>query len=233
MTLRAKKGSDASGNSFVDQLKFIYDKYDPDGNGLDIEEFKHAMEQEGIPGLDQEMIENVFMILDPDNDGTVTYDEFTYAYFNRRKLRYATEGEAARLKAQANLRNKRRKAALKKLMFDKFMRERESCLPPPDETRDNVELIEAEMEKISHKAKPAEVMKDFDPDHKSTEDKVAWSFGEQNVPLMGIKTGEMVLIIKKGCGRDRRWCVGMSADRKLWDFSRCGRGPYDQFPQVA
>ena len=96
MTLRAKKGSDASGSSFVDQLKFIYDKYDPDGNGLDIEEFKHAMEQEGIPGLDQEMIENVFMILDPDNDGTVTYDEFTYAYFNRRKLRYATEGEAAR-----------------------------------------------------------------------------------------------------------------------------------------
>ena len=101
-------------------------------------------------------------------------------------------------------------------MFDKFMRERESCLPPPDETRDNVELIEAEMEKISHKAKPAEVMKDFDPDHKSTEERL-WSFGEQTC-FMGIKTGEMVLIIKKGCGRDRRWCVGMSADRKLWGF---------------
>ena len=220
MTLRAKKspGSPTGGGSFVDQLKMIYDKYDPDSNGLDIEEFKRAMEQEGIPGLDASMIESVFMILDPDNDDTVTYDEFTYAYFNRRKLRYATEGEAARLKAQADLRNKRRKAAIKKLMYDKFMRERESCLPPPDEARTNVTAIEEEMAKISHKAKPAEVMKDFDPDDPTTEDKIAWSFGEQEVPLMAIKKGEMVLVIKKGCGRDRKWCVGMSADRKLWGF---------------
>ena len=98
------------------------------------------------------------------------------------------------------------------------MRERETCLPPHDESRINVNMIEEEMVKISHKAKPSEVLKDFDPDHPTTEDKVAFSFGEQAVPLMQLKKGEMVLIIKKGCGRDRRWCVGMSADKKLWGF---------------
>lgn len=82
-TLRTKKSAESSetGGSFVEKLKQIYSKYDPDNNGLDIEEFKNAMEQEGIPELDAEMIEGVFLILDPDRDGTVTYDEFTYGRF--------------------------------------------------------------------------------------------------------------------------------------------------------
>jgi len=222
MTLKAKpvgKGESSAGpTSFVDKLKFVYDKYDPDNDGLDINEFKNAMETEGVEGMPPEMIDSVFLILDPDHDGTVTLDEFTYAYFNRRKLQYAAGGETQRLEVQAKLRNKRRKVAIKKLMFDKFMREREACLPPPDPTRDNVAEIEAEMSKLSGSAVPAEVNKDFDPNGKDTEDKVAWSFKAQNVPLMAIRTGEVVLIIKKGCGRDRRWCVGMSADRSTWGF---------------
>jgi Ca2+-binding EF-hand superfamily protein len=222
-TLKTKPMDNASGStsegSFIDKLKYVYDKYDPNNDGLDISEFKKAMEEEGIEGFPPEMIENVFLILDPDHDGTVTLDEFTYAYFNRRKLQYAAGGEATRLEAQAKLRNKRRKAAIKKLMVDKFQRERESCLPPADPLRDNVEIIEANMGKIApSEAMRCPVTKDFDPNSADTEEKVAWSFQEQDVPLMGIKKGEIVLIVQKGCGRDRRWCVGMSADRTLWGF---------------
>ena len=208
----------SKGESFVDKLKYVYDKYDPDNDGLDIQEFKNAMETEGIKDMDPSMIENVFLILDPDHDGTVTLDEFTYAYFNRRKLQYAAGGETQRLQAQSDLRNQRRKKAIKKLMFDKFMREREACLPPPDASRDDVTLIEQEMSRTSHQAVPSQVDKNFDPDSSDTEDKVAWSFQEQDVPLMKISAGEIVLIVKKGCGRDRRWCVGMSADRSTWGF---------------
>ncbi len=223
MTLKAKpneegKNDQISGESFVDKLRYVYDKYDPNNDGLDIQEFKNAMNEEGIEDIPPEMIENVFLILDPDHDGTVTLEEFTYAYFNRRKLQYAAGGEATRLEAQAKLRNKRRKAAIKKLMFDKFMRERESCLPPSDPTRDNVKIIEAEMAQTQDKAVACPVKKTFDPNASDTEDKVAWSFQDQNVPLMAITEGEMVMVVKKGCGRDRRWCVGMSADRATWGF---------------
>ena len=208
----------SKGETFVEKLKYVYDKYDPDNDGLDISEFQEAMEKEGIDDLPPEMIENVFLILDPDQDGTVTLDEFNYAYFNRRKLQYAAGGEAVRLEAQKKLRDKRRKAAIKKLMVDKFKREREACLPPEDPTRDNVDILEREMSINGHKAEGVKVNKNFNPDATEVEEKVAWAFWEQDVPLMGITEGEIVLVVKKGVGRDRRWCVGMSADRSTWGF---------------
>ena len=55
MTLKAKpvgKGESSAGpTSFVDKLRFVYDKYDPDNDGLDINEFKNAMETEGVEGM--------------------------------------------------------------------------------------------------------------------------------------------------------------------------------------
>ena len=93
----------SKGETFVEKLKYVYDKYDPDNDGLDISEFQEAMEKEGIDDLPPEMIENVFLMLDPDQDGTVTLDEFNYAYFNRRKLQYAAGGDLESEKLPAEL----------------------------------------------------------------------------------------------------------------------------------
>ena len=79
-------------------LRRIYRKFDPDNNGLSLDEFLSALEKssntsESVIGIDSKAAEAIFKTLDPNGDGVVLYNEFVYAYFNRRKMKYGSPDE--------------------------------------------------------------------------------------------------------------------------------------------
>ena len=70
-------------------LKSIFSQLDVDKSGqLDKNEFHHALKSLGIE-ITREEFNDVFLVFDPNNTGGIDYDEFVWAYYNRRSFKNA------------------------------------------------------------------------------------------------------------------------------------------------
>ena len=216
-----------SKEDFVTSLRRIYRKFDPDNNGLSLDEFLSALEKssntsESVIGIDSKAAEAIFKTLDPNGDGVVLYNEFVYAYFNRRKMKYGSPDEKKQfLEDQAELRDKRRKQAMAKLKKDKWLRERESTLPPFDAKRFEANLLfNPKYYDCGQGGQGVEVTvkRSFDPEIPQSLAQIKWSFGEQSVPVLVIEEGDVLTLLRKSVGRDRRWCVGEDIDGDVGIF---------------
>ena len=93
-------------------LRTIFDKYVDSAGMLSVTAFVKAM-GEVDDSLTEDSLITLFEAVDYDNNKFVDFDEFSYMYFNRRKLGHKTEVE---YKAQKDTLHKRRTTQARELL---------------------------------------------------------------------------------------------------------------------
>jgi hypothetical protein len=194
-------------------LRTIFDKYVDSAGMLSVTAFVKAMGKVD-DSLTEDSLITLFEAVDYDNNKFVDFDEFSYMYFNRRKLGHKTEVE---YKAQKDTLHKRRTTQARELLETAQKEKLEKHLKEFKEEQRRKEQLKIDnmYSRIKNKAVPQVVKRDFDSRNEGILESLAKDFGYPLPMMLDLKSGDKVLVIKKGLGlASQSWCSGKFHDHK-------------------